>query len=99
VKVGIVQDRTHERQEFIAEIVGARPAGYFNGALPLLERLADVHCALVELWPRLRAATPGTPASLALSELVCEGMTEQCELAEALHLRPGDRGLSPPRLQ
>jgi hypothetical protein len=87
------------RQEFIAAIVASRPPGYFNGARPLLERLADVHCALRRLWPRLHAAKPGTPASLALTEQVCDGMTGQCELVEALHLRGDDRGLPPPRLQ
>ena len=87
------------RAEFIREIVSSRPPGYFDHAQPLLERLADLQLESCRLWVQLHAVEPGTRASLALTEKMLPIIEEKCQLLDALHLGPQNRGLPPPRLQ
>ena len=87
------------RAEYIAEIVSSRPPGYFRYAQPLLDRLADLQIEGCRLWQELHAVEPGTPASLALTEKMLPIIEEKCQLLDALHLGPQNRGLPPPRLQ
>jgi hypothetical protein len=87
------------QDEILSEILGSRPAGYFDNVRGLLERYAELRLEFIGLWPRLHKLRPGTEQSTALTIEICAKMEAAWELAEVLHLLPGQRRKDPPRLQ
>jgi hypothetical protein len=87
-----------DAERVITEILSLWLPGYFAGAMPLLRRFADLHAEAVNLFDQLERARVGSRRASLLIGRVCDNITETCELAELLHLLPGDRGKPPPRL-
>jgi hypothetical protein len=87
------------REEIREQIESSRPAGYFDSARGLLEAYAGLMVELNRLQREMRPMRPGTPEFSRLLEAIAIRIGLAAELAEALHLCPGDHGKPPPRLQ
>jgi hypothetical protein len=89
------------REQLVAAIMAERPSGYFAEVMPLLRRYADLFAASHDVNRRLRHIPLDSPQAGPVLREIRDLTEEMIDIAEALHLCPGDRdlGFPPPRMQ
>ena len=90
---------TDEVERLMDEVRGSRPAGHFDQVPALLHAYCEAIAHGQRAVTRLHQLDTSDARYAAAVYELCRANAAACDLAERLHLLPGDRGAPPPRLQ